>query len=220
MTSIKHMPKIKQPRERLKLLGLSNLTEIELVSLILGSGGKGENVLTRSRRLLHTYSLEKLSSLSVEDLTKHTTVGTVQAGKLLAGIELGRRIFQTNVSSIVSPDDVIHMLADIRFKSQEYLVCLYLNARHELLDRQHVAIGTLNQAVIEPRDILHYAVKLPASFIILAHNHPSGNSSPSEEDKQLTTRVQQAAALLGIMLVDHIIIATDGYTSFREEQLL
>ena len=109
---------------------------------------------------------------------------------------------------------------EISKKPQEYLIGLYLNARHELLDKQIIAVGTLNQAIIEPRDILYHALHLPSSYIILVHNHPSGDPTPSEEDKTITQRISTACNLLGIILVDHIIIASRGYSSFREEHLL
>jgi DNA repair protein RadC len=219
--TIKELPKTKRPRERLEYLGVSNLTEIELISLLLGTGGKGENVIERSSKLLHTFPLTSLATTSMEQFINNTTVGKVQAGKIVAAIELGRRIFsQQQQVPLTNPTLVVNEVKDIITKSQEYLLGLYLNARHELIEKHIVAVGSLNQAIIEPRDILYHAVKLPASYIILVHNHPSGDPTPSNEDKRLTKHIVEASSLLGVIIVDHIIVAKRGYTSFREESLL
>lgn len=221
MKTLKDLPKVKRPRERLEYLGVSNLTEVELIALLLGTGTKGEHVIEKSRKLLKQFSLFELSNYSFEDIIRLTNVGKVQAGKLIAAIEVGRRIFShQNNPTLINPSSVLQEVKDLQHKSQEFLLGLYLNARHELLEKHIIAVGTLNQAVIEPRDILHYAVKLPAAYIILVHNHPSGDPTPSEEDKKLTNHIIQACHLLGIIVVDHIIVASTGYRSFREDKLL
>lgn len=221
MKTLKELPKVKRPRERLEYLGVSNLTEIELIALLLGTGTKGEHVIEKSRKLLKQFSLFELSNCSFEDIIRSTCVGKVQAGKLVAAIEIGRRIFSHKKNpTLLNPYTVLQEVKDLQYKSQEYLLGLYLNARNELLEKHIIAVGTLNKAIIEPRDILHYALKIPASYIILVHNHPSGDPTPSEEDKKLTTTIVQACNLLGIMVVDHIVVASTGYRSFREDNLL
>lgn len=221
MKSIRDLPKIKRPRERLEQVGPDNLTEIELVAILLGSGTKKEHVLEKAQRLLTAFPLHKLTGVTVEELTTKSTLGSVQSGKIIAAIELGKRLFQKSpLVTIRTPTDVCTAVADIREKTQEYLLCLYMNARYELLEKQTIAIGSLNQAIIEPRDIFVSAVRLPASYIVIVHNHPSGDPTPSRDDIRLTLKIQQAGELLGILLVDHIIVTTQMYTSFRELQLI
>lgn len=221
MKSIRDLPKIKRPRERLEQVGPDNLTEIELVAILLGSGTKNEHVLEKAQRLLTAFPLHKLTGVTVEELTTKSTLGSVQSGKIIAAIELGKRLFQKSpLVTIRTPTDVCTAVADIREKTQEYLLCLYMNARYELLEKQTIAIGSLNQAIIEPRDIFVSAVRLPASYIVIVHNHPSGDPTPSRDDIRLTLKIQQAGELLGILLVDHIIVTTQMYTSFRELQLI
>lgn len=221
MKSIKELPKTKRPRERLAHLGVSNLTDIELIALILGTGSKKEHVIARSSTLLKTFPGNSLIHSSMKDITDKTTIGPVQAGKIVASIELGRRLFsQPHISRLLTPTDVVKEVNDIQTKSQEYLLGLYLNARHELLEKQIIAVGTLNQAIIEPRDILYHAVKLPASYIILVHNHPSGDPTPSQEDITLTHHIVEACILLGIILVDHIIVSRTTFFSLREHEYI
>lgn len=222
MKRIKDLPKTKRPRERLAMMGPANLTDIELIALILGSGSKEENVLERSSRFLQQFPVSSFANLTTQHIIDKTSLGEIQAGKMIAVIELCKRMysFSQNQTYILTPEDVCKQVVELTQKQQEYLVGLYLNARHELLDKQIIAVGTLNQAVIEPRDILYHAIHLPASYIVLVHNHPSGDPTPSEEDKQITQRIATACNLLGIILVDHIIISSRGYSSFRQKQLL
>lgn len=214
-------PKTKRPRERLLALGVHNLTELELIALLLSSGTKKKSVLLVARDILKNFALSDLPSATLLDLAKISGVGAVKAGKILAGIELGRRcLFEKSLHRLVTPNDVSNEVKDITTKSQEYLVALYLNARHELLQKQTVSVGGLNQAIIEPRDIFSYALILPSPFIILAHNHPSGEITPSKDDIKFTQKIIDAGELLGITIVDHIIVTAKDYYSFKESKLI
>ncbi len=215
------IPKAKRPRERLVTLGVQNLTELELIALLLSSGTKKKGVMSVARDILKKINLQNLTNASISDLAKIEGVGKVKAGKLLAAIELGRRsLSEKSHYHIITPKEVINEVKEITTKSQEYLLALYLNARHELLQKQVISVGALNQAIIEPRDVFSYALILPSPFIILVHNHPSGNIHPSEDDKHFTKKIVEAGELLGISILDHVIVSSKDYYSFKESKLL
>lgn len=219
--TIKDLPKTERPRERLDALGISNLTETELLAIILSSGTKKKNVISVAKQLLKTFPLNALLTTSLSELAKVDGIGKVKAGKILAGIELGKRALGTaSFHQVLTPKEVLNEVKDIRTKSQEHLIALYLNARHELLQKQTISVGSLNQAIIEPRDIFSYALLLPSPFIILVHNHPSGDATASEADIKFTRRLVEAGNLLGIKIIDHIIVTANDYSSFRESKLL
>jgi DNA repair protein RadC len=219
--TIRDLARTRQPRARLEAHGVQNLTEPELLALILSSGTKKKHVLSVANALLKKFPLSELHSTSIAELTTVDGIGDVKAGKIAAGFELGKRAMNSStMSKMLSPKDVIREVKDICNKSQEHLIALYLNARHELLQKQTISIGTLNQAIIEPRDIFFYALTLPSPFIILVHNHPSNSPAASEADIQFTKRLIEAGKLLGIKIIDHIIVTKDDYSSLKESGLL
>src|SRR5258706_1786329 len=219
--TIKDRPKTARPRERLDALGISNLTEVELLAIILSSGTKKKNVVSVAKEVLKKFPLRALLTISLSELAKVDGIGKVKGGKILAGIELGKRALSTtSFHQVLTPKEVLHEVKDICTKSQEHLLALYLNARHELLQKQTISVGSLNQAIIEPRDIFSYALLLPSPFIILVHNHPSGDPTASEADIRFTKRLVEAGNLLGIKIIDHIVVTAKDYSSFREAKLL
>jgi len=222
MTKISQLPKYSRPREKLSIFGPSNLTEIELIALILGSGSQTANVLTQAKQLLKRFgSLTNLSQAKISTLTKQKGIGQIQAGKLIASLELANRLYcSQQLPLITKPQTVIQQVSEITHKRQEYLLALYLNARHQLINKQTLAIGSLNQLVLEPREVFALALQLPCSEIILVHNHPSGDPTPSPDDLKFTTRILKAGQLLGINLIDHLIVAQEKYSSMRELDLL
>lgn len=202
-------------------MGVSNLSDIELLAVILGSGTKKQNVINLSKKILKSYSLKELADISESKLAKVPGIGPVRAAKIIASLELGKRSVGLEMAiSIDSPKSAISQLTDIRSKSREYLIGLYLNARNELIQRQVLTIGTLNQNVIEPRDVFSHALTSPCAAIILAHNHPSGDPKPSSDDKKFTDKMSEGAQLMGVELVDHIIVTSKDYFSFKEAGLL
>jgi DNA repair protein RadC len=218
---IQDLPKSKRPRERLVNLGAANLTSQELLAIILSSGTPKQNVLNLAQRLLEKMPLSKLGQMSINDLAKIKGIGQVKAGKILASLELGKRIARRdNYKKILNPEDVCREIAYISNKKREYLVGLYLNARQELLKKATLSLGGLNFSYLEPRDIFRYCFTLPCAFVILAHNHPSGDCQPTREDKELTKKLLQAGRILGIELVDHLIVASKDYFSFKEAGLI
>ncbi len=218
---IRDFPRSKRPRERLLAIGVSNLTAVELLAIILGFGTRQANVVNLARKILKKFPLKELMRTRISDLVSIKGVGKIQAGKILASLELGRRaIEEYPAKRLFTPEDAVREVDDIRTKSREYLVALYLNARHELVKKQTITIGGLNKNLAEPRDVFGQALTLPCAFIILVHNHPSADPTPSEDDKVFTKNLVKAGKLLGVKLVDHIIVCPKDYFSFREAKLL
>lgn len=205
-----------QIREKLVKVGVKNLSDEELISLVLVSGDTKVAVSSLAKQLLATFPLEKLSSQSVKKLTKISGIGVAKATKIMAAVELGRRSLQPKRERVVNPLSVLNHVDHIRRKSREHTICLYLNGRHELLQQETIAIGGLNYSLIEARDVFGPALSLPAASVILIHNHPSGSIQPSEEDLFVTNKLIQAGGLLGVTLLDHLIVTKNSYASLRE----
>lgn len=218
---IQDLPKTKRPRERLLHLGIANLTDTELLAIVLGSGTKGQHVVSLAGKILTKFSLKKLSSCSLSDLQTIKGIGRAQASKIIASLELGKRATVGELTVTINTSfDVVREANGISKKHQEHLLALYLDARHRLIQKHTISIGTLNQALIEARDVFAQALLIPAASLILVHNHPSGDPTPSEDDVIFTKTLQNAGELLGISLIDHVIVAESGYTSLKDLKLL
>jgi len=215
------MPQALRPREKMVSYGAQNLTEIELVAILLGTGTVDKNVLLLSEALLKKYSLKQLSRVSPGELQKFAGVGLSKAARVIAALELGNRAFAPSAFSkliINTTEDIVAQLRDIADRKQEHLVVLYLNARRELLQKEIVGIGTLNAMRITPKEIFGPAVASPCATIVVAHNHPSNDPTPSEDDIYFTKVLQQAGEIMGIPLFDHVIVARASYYSFRDNR--
>lgn len=203
-----------KPREKLKEFGIKNLTNVELLSVVLGSGTAKLSVFNLAHSLLNSFSLEKILKTPSKELIKFPGLGVVKAGQVLAAIELGQRSLKISaLPKILTATDAVKHLENIRQKKREHVVCLYLNGRHELIHQETVAIGGLNYSLLEPRDVFGPALRIPAPYIILGHNHPSGSAKPSSEDHQVTEKLKKAGELLGVTLLDHLVIGKNNYFS-------
>jgi len=213
----KNRPK-KQPtiREKLSKVGVKNLDEVELLTLILASGGKQGSVLQLAKQVLKVFPLAVLHRPSLAELIKISGIGIAKASQITAALELGRRNAQPSRERLVNPRSVLAHVSSIRGKRREHTICLYLNGRHELLHQETVAIGGLNYSLLEPRDVFSPALRLPASSVIVVHNHPSGSIRPSKEDLHVTKKLLQAGELLGVNLLDHLIVTKNQHASLRE----
>lgn len=214
---------VSQPksREKLQELGVTNLTDTELINLILGSGTKQFPVATVSQRILKRFELSSLATINSSDLLTLNGIGQAQASRLLACIEFGKRLFTKSAATVIlSSSAALEQATTIRSHHREHVLALYLNARQELLSKDIVSIGGLNYTHLNPRDIFAKAIELPAAYLILIHNHPSGDPKPSQDDLEVTERIEAAGQLLGIAIVDHIIVTASSYYSFKEEGLL
>ena len=202
-----------RPREKLARKGASALSDYELLMAIIGSGNAQADV-TKIARDVQKLIKEKGSELTYEDLLTIKSLGPAKATQIMAGFELWRRQFEVSERPIIdSPEAAVTQLADIRDKKQEYFVCLTLDGANRLIAKRIITIGTLTSSLIHPREVFAEAITDRAASIIVAHNHPSRNSTPSEADTQITNRLQDAGDIIGIKLNDHIIVTITDYTS-------
>lgn len=218
---MKDVPLALRPQEKLLSVGSANLSDEELLAILLGTGTKKQNVLKLSSQVLRNYPLRQLSEQSPQELSHVSGIGKVKATRILAAFELGARVYAPeNLTkiSIRSTQDVLHQLRDIMTKKQEYLVVFYLNARYELIQREIVGQGRLNHMMITAKEIFIHAVASPCASIIVAHNHPSGDPNPSDDDIAFTKQIHEAGEVMGIPLLDHLIVAKSGYFSFRDKK--
>jgi DNA repair protein RadC len=218
---ITDMPMTMRPREKLFATGAKNLTEAELLAILLGTGSAKQNALVLGDKLLRQFPLKKLDG-QLKEMVRHPGVGSAKAARIAAAIELGERLFApASVSKILirTAQDVLTQVRDIADKKQEYLIVLYLNARHELVLKEVVGMGSLNSLLITPKEIFGHALKTPCASIIAVHNHPSNDTNPSEDDIHFTKRIHEAGEVMGIPLVDHVIVSKSGYYSFREDKV-
>lgn len=203
-----------RPREKAKKLGLKALSNHELLALIIASGQKNYNALEIAKKV---EKVLQLSNPSLTELCKINGIGQVLATKILSSLELGERFNkQIRFERVDSPAKIFTLSLEIHDKKQEYCLAFYLNGRQELLHKKVIAVGGLNYNFLEPRDIFAPAFSLGASGLILAHNHPSGNPEPSDEDLLLTEKVRHLAELLGVKFLDHLIVSKNNYFSLRE----
>lgn len=219
---IREMPEDCLPRERLEVVGEKALSNQELLAILLRTGSKNTNVMEVASKFLNYFNhLYELKSATLTEMMEIKGVGRIKAIELRAAIEFGYRIQQSTQmklgkvsSSYQIAQNLIYELQDFQ---QEHLVCLYLNTKNEVIKQETVFKGSLNQSVAHPREIFRSAVKYSAARLILAHNHPSGNPTPSESDIHFTQRMQECGKMMGIEVLDHIIIGEQVYISMREE---
>lgn len=220
---IKDLPESSRPREKLEYKGAQNLSDAELLAIILGTGTKKQNAVILAKKILNSFPLSKLTAISINQLLVIPGIGKTKASRIIACLELGHRIFTVpalNTTLINSTAEAIVQAKEISSKKQEHLLVLYLNARHQLIGKEIIAIGNLNALMIEPKEVFLPALTTPCCEIIICHNHPSDNPTPSKDDILFTQTIQKAGIIMGIGLIDHLIVCRSGYFSFREQKLL
>lgn len=211
-----------RPRERILEWGATALSDIEIVAALLGTGTSGIDVMETSARVARSVNLRRLHLVPIEELQAIRGLGPARTAQLLAAAELGRRLWPDGDAAplVRGPEQIYDLTRDIRTANREHFVGFYLNSRHQVLRRDIISIGSLNASIVHPREVFLPAIALSAASLVLAHNHPSGDPTPSEEDLAITRRLMEAGRLLGIELVDHVVVARDAYASFRERKLL
>lgn len=212
---IKDLQPIERPQEKLIKYGVKRLTNVELLALILRSGTREEGVINLARKILNLSSKSK--ELMLTDLKRIDGVGISKACQVIACFELGKRLFADQTISIFSPSEILHELKDTRQSKKEHFIAFYLDVRNQVIKKETISMGTINASLVHPREVFEPAVRYTAASIILTHNHPSGVSTPSDEDLKLTTRLIKSGELLGIEIIDHIIVAEKEYTSLKEK---
>lgn len=211
MLKIKDIPKSDRPREKLEKYGPEKLSDAELLAILLRTGIKDLNVIKLAQKIFQKFEKEKFANLKIEDLISIHGLGPAKACEIIACFELGKRILKDKKSSILlSPKDVWERMEDIRGSKKEHFVVFYLDSRNQEIQREVISIGTLNESLIHPREVFEGAIKNNASSIIVAHNHPSGQLEPSQDDVEVTKKLVHAGKILDIKLVDHIIVGKDA----------
>lgn len=226
--TLNDLPAEERPRERLVKYGVDSLSLQELLSLIFGRGVKGESVVNISQKVMAVFgSLNQLSESSIEELKQIKGVGLAKACQLKACFEIARRLkkeesLDKHKNHIIrQPKDLYPFLKEkITNFNKEYFIVVSLDNRNKIISIDTVSVGTLNSSLIHPRETFEIAIKNHAASIIICHNHPSGELKPSEDDLIITQNLVKAGNLLGIKVADHLIIAKDGYFSFKEKKII
>ena len=219
MAKIKDIPKIDRPRERFLKKGPEALSKSDLLAILLGSGIKGTNVQELSQQIIRKFGKNFLN-ITVDNLQEISGIGQAKALQIASAISLVKRFYtddQTSEIKISNSQDVISLTYDLRDKKKEHLVCLYLNARNILLKKEVISVGLLDKTLLHPREIFYPATELNAASVILVHNHPSGDSTPSKKDVEIVEKIAQAGEIMGISVIDFVIVSQKGNYSFYEK---
>ena len=219
MKRVKDLPKFGRPREKLKEKGAQALSDIELVAIILGSGNRDQDVMTLSAKVARLIAGNK-GHISLETLSAIDGIGPAKASQILAGFELARRYLVNEPVRISEPKDALPLLTDIMSKQQEYFVCISLNGANEIIEKRIVTVGLLDMTQVHPREVFADVIADRAASVIIAHNHPSGELRPSQNDLNVHKQLVEAGKILGIKVLDHLIVTKKGYCSFQEEGFL
>ncbi len=223
--TIKEMPENLRPRERLLADGAGNLSSIELLAIILGTGSRTCTAVELARQLLTYFGgLRELLAASVEELSALKGIGLAKATQVKAALELANRlslVAAERTVTIKSPQDAAELLMDkMRHYDREHFVAVLLNTKNRVLAVETVSIGHLNASLVHPREIFKSAIKRSASGIIVAHNHPSGDPEPSQEDILVTKRLKDVGEIIGIDILDHLVIGDREFVSFKERGII
>ena len=211
-----------RPREKLARFGVRGMGNAEIMAVLLGSGTRSKNVLKMARELVARHGIARLPELTLGDWAAIPGIGRVKAGRMLAALELGRRLTASPAAEprVGSPAEAYALVRDLRSARKEHLVALYLDAQNRLIHRETVSVGSLNTTRTHPREVMQPAVVHSALAFILAHNHPSGGLDPSQDDIAFTAAMSRAGELMGINLYDHLIVSRRGYVSLKERGLM
>ncbi|KJS12344.1 MAG: hypothetical protein JL56_14710 [Desulfotomaculum sp. BICA1-6] len=223
--AIKDMPVGLRPRERLLNEGPQFLSDIELLAIMLRTGSADASAMDLATGLLgHFGGLRQLLDASTEELSAFKGVGPAKVAQIKAALELGRRVAITTAwdrPSIKSPENAAALvMEEMRHLDREHFWALLLNAKNQVLAREVISIGTLNFSAIHPRELFKAAIKRSAAGVILVHNHPSGDPTPSRQDIEATTRLVEAGNIIGIDVLDHLVVGDNKFTSFKAQGLL
>ncbi|WP_311376351.1 RadC family protein [Anaerococcus lactolyticus] len=223
--TIKDMKLTDRPREKLIKLGHSSLSERELLAIIISTGTDEKNAIELADEILATFSEETLLEIEVEELTKIKGIKEAKASKIVASLQLGKRIKEKILNKkkyqINSNEDAYEFIKDtIGLKDREYFYTILLNNKNEVISKELISIGDLSSSIVNPREVFKSAIKKSAKSMILAHNHPSGNPSPSKADLLITRRLIDAGDILDITVLDHLIIGHGTYVSLKKDNYI
>ena len=220
MAKLKDTPKHDRPREKFLEKGSDALTDSELLAILLGSGIKGTNVKLLAQKISRKFG-DKLMDATVEDLKQIPGIGDAKALQIASMFALANRMYEKHNGDeehkVLSALDAARLVPELKTAKKEHLVCLYLNARSVLVHKEIVSVGTLDKSIIHPREVFAPGLEKHAASVIVIHNHPSGDPSPSDEDKQVAARIVEAGKIVGINVLDFLIIAERGVHSILAE---
>ena len=211
---IKDISNEQRPRERLK--SGQTLNDAEILALILENGSKGENVIDLSHRLISTFGVEGLNSLSLAELTSIKGIGLAKASKLIAAFELSKRANSGKICEkvIKNPSDIAsYYISKLKDLKKEHFIAVFLDSKNKIIKDEVISIGTLNSSLVHPREVFKEAIKCSANSVILVHNHPSGSTEPSDEDYRVNKVLIEAGELVGIKVIDHLIVGNGRWES-------
>ncbi|MDI6714152.1 MAG: DNA repair protein RadC [Thermodesulfovibrio sp.] len=219
MKKIKSIPKFDRPREKMEQKGAKALSNLELLAVLLGSGIKDKDVFEVAKDILKL-AQEDFNNITLEKLKNIEGVGLAKACQIMAAIEFSKRFLIKDGIKIRNADDVIRLTEELRDKKQEYFLSFTLDGASNLIQKRIIFIGTLNHSIVHPREVFADAISDRAAGIIFVHNHPSGDTTPSKQDIEITKRLIEAGKIVGIEVVDHVIVSRNGYFSFQAEGIL
>lgn len=218
---IKELPNEEKPREKLLKHGVSALSNQELLAILIRTGRANYSALDIAKDILchDTRGLVALGDMTIEEMVSIKGIGPSKACQLLAGIEIGKRVVETQLSKdkITCPNDVYeHLKTRVVHLKKEKFFTILLDTKNQIIAVEDVSTGSLNASIVHPREVFHHAIKKNAKSMILAHNHPSGHPEPSKEDHGITERLIEVGKIVGIEVLDHIVLGRDTYYSFKE----
>src|SRR3989304_5708844 len=215
MKKISAIPKQDRPREKLQAKGAEALSDLELMAILLGSGIKGHDVMTVAERILKVLDAHN-EKPNIDELKKIEGVGPAKATLIAAALEFARRRIRPEGLKISFPADVLPLIANYADRKQEHFICISINGANEVITSRVASVGLVNKTQVHPREGFGDPILDRASAIIVAHNHPVGTLTPSNEDSEITKQLKSAGETLGIRLLDHIIFNHKGHYSFLE----
>lgn len=224
--TIKELPITERPREKLYDYGPKALSNEELLAIIIRTGNNEDTAIDLARRLLSKdeRGLVALRDITLQELMETKGIGKCKAAQILAAIEIGKRINYLDALSKVKinePSTIANLFMDeMRYLQKEHFRVVLLDTKNQIIVTEEISVGTLNASIVHPRDVFRAAIKRNANSIILIHNHPSGDPTPSREDINISHRLLEAGNLIGIKVLDHIIIGDNKYVSFKEKNLI
>lgn len=224
--TIKELPITERPREKLYTHGPGALSNEELIAIIIRTGNKNDSAIDLARKILSkdNRGLVHLRDTTLQSLMETKGIGECKSAQILAAIELGKRINYKDALDkvkITDPLTIANLYMDeMRYLQKEHFRILLLDTKNQIIVTEEISVGTLNASIVHPRDVFKAAIKRNANSIILIHNHPSGDPTPSNEDINITNRLIDAGNLIGIKVLDHLIIGDNRYISFKEKNLI
>jgi len=224
-TIIRDLPEEERPRERLAKRGPEALANSELLAILLRTGSAKESALGLASRLLSRFGgLRGIAQATVEQLSEVSGMGLAKAAQLKAAFELGKRLAVSSDEArptIGSPGDAASLvMEEVRYQDREHFLALFLDSRNRVIAQRTISVGSLQSNIVHPREVFKEAISRSSASLIVLHNHPSGDPTPSEDDRAITARLKEAGNLIGIPLLDHIIIGGGRFVSLKEKGVL